>query len=86
VRRGIVRGDAGAERCQQRPDVVDGELAAAAQHRLQVGGVDEVEDQNGGAAAAAAKPGKNPAPRGTAKGRSAAAKTLPGMDDPSGGV
>jgi exodeoxyribonuclease VII small subunit len=40
----------------------------------------------GGAAAAAAKPGKNPAPRGTAKGRSAAAKTLPGMDDPSGGV
>lgn len=39
-----------------------------------------------GGAAAAAKPGKNPAPRGTAKGRSAAAKTLPGMDDPSDGV
>lgn len=40
----------------------------------------------GGTAAAAAKPGKNAAPRGTAKGRSAAAKTLPGMDDPSDGV
>lgn len=35
--------------------------------------------------AAAAKPGKNPTQRGTAKGRSAAAKTLPGMDDPSEG-
>ena len=50
---GMDGGDAGAERRQQRPDVVDGELAAAAQHRLQVGGVDEVEDQKGGAAAAA---------------------------------
>jgi exodeoxyribonuclease VII small subunit len=39
-----------------------------------------------GAAATASKPGKNLASRGTARGRSAAAKTLPGMDDPSDGV